>query len=207
MSTETEDGAGPIPQASRRDRIIGGLFVLGPAQFLLVLLVGASIVPDYSVHANAISDLGVAPSTALLFDASVVAAGVANVAAGRLAYWRHGRRWLLGVFALAGLGSICVGLFPENTGAPHLVAALFAFVFLNVEAIACGFRSRGALRVLGILAGLVGLGFLAVFIADAGSGFGALGAGGVERFVVYPVLLWLIAYGGAHFQSGSPESG
>lgn len=200
MSTESERLAAWV--GAHRRVLLGSVLVVGPAQFLLVLLVGAAVVPGYSVHGNAISDLGVAPATALLFNASVFLAGAANAAAGWLAYRSHGRRWLLAVFVLAGLGSMSVGVFPENTGAPHLVAALVSFVFLNLEAVACGLRARGPLRPFGVLAGVAGLAALAAFL---GGSFGPFGFGGVERVVVYPVLLWLLAYGGAHLD-GVPGS-
>lgn len=201
MSAGAADGGWAAWINEHRQDLLGSLFVLGPAQFLLVLLVGAAVVPDYSIHGNAISDLGVAPATALLFNVSVFLAGAANAAAGWLAYRDHGHRWLLAVFVLAGLGSMGVGLFPENTGAPHLVAALVSFVFLNLEAVACGLRARGPLRPLGVLAGLAGLAALGAFLAGS---FGPFGYGGMERFVVYPVLLWLVAFGGGHLDGVTP---
>ncbi|MHB8960462.1 MAG: hypothetical protein ACYDAN_12615 [Candidatus Limnocylindrales bacterium] len=49
-----------------------------------------------------------------------------------------------------------------------------------------------------MLAGLVGFAAIALMvIGDSGSmGFGPIGHGGVERLIVYPAMLWLLALGG-----------
>jgi hypothetical protein len=51
-----------------------------------------------------------------------------------------------------------------------------------------------------VLAGLLGLEFvLLMIIGDAGNpgAFGPIGHGGAERMIVYPAMLWMLAFGGS----------
>jgi hypothetical membrane protein len=86
-----------------------------------------------------------------------------------------------------------------TTGDLHSIFALFAFVFFNLEAIACALVVRGPMRLISAMAGVVGIGFVVVMvIGDAGypAIFGPMGHGGAERMIVYPVMFWLMAFGG-----------
>jgi hypothetical membrane protein len=106
---------------------------------------------------------------------------------------------LLATFALAGVGAIGAGLFPLDTGGLHGLAALLAFVFFNVQAIGSATRLDGVLRALAVLAGGLGLVFVVLMaLGDGGNtaAFGPIGHGGTERMIVYPVMLWLVAFGG-----------
>ena len=181
-------------------RTLAGVFFFAlAAQFMTVIMLAAAMVPDYDFGAAAISDLGVFPETALLFNVSLVVVGVFNLLGGYFYYRTHGKRWLLAIFALAGIGAIGAGLFPLDTGGLHGIAALLAFVFFNVQAIGSATRLNGVMRVLSVLAGVLGLVFVVLMaIGDGGNvaAFGPIGHGGTERMIVYPVMLWLVAFGG-----------
>ena len=174
------------------------LFVLA-AGFLTVIMLAASIAPDYDVVGGAISDLGVIPETALVFNVSLVAVGVLNVIGGYLLFRTHGHTWLLGISVLAGLGAAGAGLVPLDRSDLHGLFALVAFLCFNVQAIASATIVTGPMRVLSILAGMVGLAFVVIMvIGDAGNPavFGPIGHGGAERMIVYPAMLWMLAFGG-----------
>lgn len=204
--TRTESATGyadrPVGSAAADRRLAGGLFLLAGAGFVTVLMLAAAMAPDYVVGPSAISDLGVVPETALLFNASLALVGLLNLAGGYAFYRSHGKRWLLVVFALAGVGAIGAAAFPLDTGAPHSLFALLAFLFFNVEAIGSATQFRGAMRWLSAVAGAVGLVFLGLMVVgDAGNAaaFGPIGHGGTERMIVYPAMLWLLALGGYLF--------
>lgn len=175
-----------------------GFFVLS-AGFMLVIMLAASMAPGYDYNAAAISDLGVIAETALLFNVSLIAVGLLNLAAG-YAFFRHHRRgWLLAIYALAGLGAIGAGAIPLGTSDLHSLFALAAFVFFNVEAIGTGFVLHGPMKPISWLAGIAGLVYVVLMIiGDAGNTavFGAIGHGGSERMIVYPVMLWMVAMSG-----------
>lgn len=177
----------------------GLLLFLLAAGFMTVIMVGASMAPGYDVQGGAISDLGVIGETAVLFNASLLAVGVLNIVAGYLLYRSHGRVWLLAVFLLAGLGAIGAGLVPLNASDLHGIFALVAFLFFNVEALACATLADGPMRWVSIVAGLVGLGFVVIMVIGDGGNpgvFGQIGHGGAERMIVYPSMLWMMAFGG-----------
>ena len=187
--------------SQRDDRTLAGLLFVGvPAGFLTVLMIGAAMAPGYHVGADAISDLGVIDETALLFNGAMVLTGLANALGGYYFYRVHGARWLLGLFALSGIGSVGVGVFPLTTGAAHGIAAMAAFVGLNLEAIGTARVVDGAMQGVSVVAGVLGLLALAWFVAGGGEGgalYGQLGYGGVERLIVYPGLLWAVTLGGS----------
>lgn len=69
------------------------------------------------------------------------------------------------------------------------------------EAAAIGTATRltGVMRVLSVFAGVLGLVFVVLMmLGDAGNtaAFGPIGHGGTERMIIYPVMIWLTAFGG-----------
>ena len=177
----------------------GILLLILAAQFMTVIMLAASMAPGYDVGQGAISDLGVIPETALLFNLSLIAVGLLNIWAGALLYRIHGRRWILAIFGLAGIGAAGAGLVPLDTSDLHGIFALVAFLFFNLQAIAAAAIVRGAMRAVSVLAGALGLAFVVVMvIGDSGTPgiFGPIGHGGAERMIVYPAMLWMLAFGG-----------
>jgi hypothetical membrane protein len=180
-------------------RLSGVLLFTLAAQFMTVMMLGASMAPGYDLARGAISDLGVIDETRLLFNASLIAVGAMNLAAGYLIYRAHRRPWILAIFTLAAAGAAGAGLVPLDTSGLHGIFALAAFLFFNVEAIAVGTLVNGLMRIVSWIAGLVGIGFVVLMvIGDSGSPgvFGPIGHGGAERMIVYPVMLWLMGFGG-----------
>lgn len=177
-----------------------GLFA-GAAEFLTLMVAAESIAPDYSMKDNAISDLGVG-TTAVLFNASIVIAGLLTLAAAYLYYRAEGQRLVAFPLLLAGIGGVGVGLFPETTGAPHALSAFVAFVFGNLTAILAYRVERPPLRFVSPILGVMGL--VALVLATSGTYLG-LGFGGMERMIVYPFLLWAVAFGGSLMTPRSEE--
>jgi hypothetical membrane protein len=182
------------------------LFVLS-AGFMIVIMLAASIAPNYDYAGGAISDLGTVDQTALLFNAGLVAVGLLNIGGGYAFYGSHRRGWLLAIYALAGLGAIGAGAIPLGTSDLHSIFALLAFVFFNAEAVGTGYVLHGPMRPISWLAGGAGLAYVVIMvIGDSGNPaiFGAIGHGGAERMIVYPVMLWMTALGG-YLMSGAAE--
>jgi len=189
----------------RPQSVAGVAFVLTATWFPLFLMACAAIAPGYEVHGGAISDFGVIAETALLFNATMVLTGLGNALGGYAYYRVHGSRRLLALFGLTSAGSAGVGFFPSTVPAPHYAFALLAFVALNAQVVACSRRAPPGLRSLGVFAGVAGFASLGRFVfADA---YGPLGFGGVERMVVYPAILWLLAFGGTLLGGANNPSG
>jgi hypothetical membrane protein len=183
------------------------LFILA-AGFMTVVMAGTSMAPGYDVQGGAISDLGVVGATATLFNGALVAVGLLNIGSGYLLYRSHGHVWMFAVFLMAGLGAIGAGLVPLNTSDLHGIFALVAFLFFNIEALAAATLVSGPMRWVSVVAGLVGLAFVVIMvIGDAGNPgvFGPIGHGGAERMIVYPSMLWMMAFGG--YLMAAPSGG
>ena len=180
-------------------KLAGTFFPVLAAQFMTVIMLAATMVPGYDFRAAAISGLGVVPETALLFNTSLVLVGVLNLVGGYLFYRTHGKRWLVAIFARAGIGAVGAELFPLDMGGLHGLFALLAFPFFNVQALGTATRLDSVMQALSVLAGGMGLVFVVLMaLGDAGNAaaFGPIGHGGTERMIVYPVMLWLVAFGG-----------
>ncbi len=163
-----------------------------------------------------ISDLGgtrppqglVTQPSAMIFDITMLIAGVLLLA-GSLALWQLYRdRVLTAMSALFGAGALGVGIFPGNTS-PHPIVAMIAFVFSALTAIAAVRVTSAPFRFMSLAVGLLSLAaLLAAELGDNSPAVKAIGIGGVERWVVFPVILWLVFFGGyllASRHRGQPE--
>ncbi len=157
-----------------------------------------------------ISDLGgtrppqglVTQPSAMIFDTIMLIAGVLLLA-GAFALWQLYRDRVLTVAAaLFGTGAFLVGIFPGNT-TPHWFVALIAFVFSALTAIAVFRVTSGPFRFMSLAVGLLSLAALIVsFLGDNSLFVKSIGIGGVERWVVFPMILWLAFFGGYLLASG-----
>ncbi len=187
---------------SRATGLAGILIFVGAAQFMLSLLVAEAIRPSYSVSTNYISDLGVGVS-APIFNGSIIVLGILLVLAAYLLIRGVDSKLFPLFLLLAGVGAAGVGIFPETTGTPHLLFSLIAFLFAGISAI-YGYRfTTGSLFsyfciVLGVLS------LIALVLYSTGH-YGALHRGGMERMIVYPVILWAMGFGG-YLQSGAAKA-
>jgi hypothetical membrane protein len=157
-----------------------------------------------------ISDLGgtrpphglVTQPSAMIFDATMLIAGVLLLA-GAFALWRlYRNRVLTVVSTLFGAGALLVGIFPGNT-APHPYVAMIAFVFSALTAIAAFRVTSAPFRFMSLAVGVLSL--AALIVGELGRNspvVKSIGIGGAERWVVFPIILWLAFYGGYLLASG-----
>ena len=194
-------------------RIGGALLVLAGATILMGIITAEALYPAaFSTGANEISDLGgsrppnsvVLQPSAAIFDLSMIAIGVLLISASWFVHGAFGRRSVTIPIAVLGVGALGVGLFPGNTGTPHALFAMTTFVAGGVAAVSAGQVATGALRILSVVLGATALGTLVLYVllGDA-SPMAGLGIGGVERWIVYPIVLWVVAFGG--FLSGRAD--
>lgn len=183
-------------------KVAGALIFVGTTQFLLLMMIAECLYSGYSVSGNYISDLGVG-ATAIIFNSSVFVLGVTVEAGVYLLRQLVQSKVLLGFLTLCGIGAMGVGLFPENFGMVHTVFSLIAFLFGALSAITSYKIQKPPMSYLAVILGISSLTALAIFVIsevylryfssvlDIG-----IGLGGMERMIVYPVLLWAIAFGG-----------
>ncbi|CAN5442585.1 hypothetical protein BH11ARM2_BH11ARM2_25630 [soil metagenome] len=97
-----------------------------------------------------------------------------------------------GLYGAAGVGTILVGLAPENiNGSLHFVGAGLAFVCGNLALLVLGL-GKIPWRGLALGLGLLGLDSLLLF---ANGVYLGLGYGGMERVVAYPQTVWAVVFG------------
>ncbi len=97
--------------------------------------------------------------------------------------------------AIAGLGTLLVGLFPENSvNSLHLLGATLTFLIGNLALIVLGFSLDipKTLRFYTLCSGFISLAALILFSSHHYLG---LGVGGMERLTGYPQTMWLIVFG------------
>jgi len=179
------------------------MLMIGLIQFALLMLVAEFLYPGYSSSLNYISDLGAGPEPSrTIFNASVVILGVLAIAAGYLYLGFSEFKWFGFIVVISGIGGVGVGLFNEDTGSAHVFFSFIAFFFAATAALFSSRTQKAPLSALSILLGAMSIGALALYGAQQYLG---LGAGGMERMIFYPVLIWGLIFTGStlsHFQNG-----
>jgi hypothetical membrane protein len=132
-------------------------------------------------------------------NAAFIVLGAVMVAGAPLIYQEFPKRRLTVVgfacMAVAGLGTILVGAFPENVNHTlHVIGAAGPFLVGNVGLVVMSHALPLPEKIRGytLLSGVVGLCGLVLLVAGAYLG---LGRGGMERVTAYPQTLWLIVFG------------
>ncbi|MCI4336178.1 MAG: DUF998 domain-containing protein [Thermoplasmata archaeon] len=189
------------------------MFAFGSLQFVVAMIyVQTQYLGGYSDVANQISDLGNFHNSPAyrVFNGSIILLGLLGLLGTLLVRSAFARRRSsrigLTILAIANLGAIGVGLFPETAtqlgghvhGLVSLVTFLgsaFALVFLAIAMVRDtrweGFRGYTGLSGLVTLFALIA--FLAIEYNSSGAGLGD--AGLVERIIAAPILLWGIVAG------------
>jgi hypothetical membrane protein len=181
----------------------GVAIFVGAVQFSIFLILAEIYYPGYNVSANYVSDLGATCPTAstcvineptsMIFNASIALLGLLILIG---AYFlQRAFRWTPAtvMVALAGIGALGVGLFPETTGIWHSIFSLIVFLFAGLSAIVTAGFQKKPMFYFSIILGVLTLFALVLYIGDVYLG---LGPGGMERMVVYPALVWSIGFGG-----------
>jgi len=181
-------------------KVAGALIFVAVTQFVLSVIISEALYSGYSISANYLSDLGVG-SSSIIFNSSVFLMGLLLIIGAYFLHRAFDFTMLTLTFVLMAIGSMGVGIFTKDAGTIHSIAALFFFLFSGLSAIfavVCshvhGFKlMKTPFSVIAIILGLTELGGFVLFVG--GIYFG-LGVGGMQRMVLYPVLMWLAGFGG-----------
>jgi hypothetical membrane protein len=192
------------------------IFTAASIYFVIQIIVAWVFIPSYSLVSNSISDLGetscggygspgmCSPRWWLMDYAGFFLLGLIMVIGSALLYHEFTDRVprerlaaMIGfsLMALAGLGSIIVGFFPENENrSMHILGAFLAIAIGNVAILVLGGvltlpeSMRRSMLIFSSLA-------LAALLSFASHRFFGIGRGMMERVAAYPVTIWLIAFG------------
>jgi hypothetical membrane protein len=196
--------------ADRRRPLAGLLLAVTGIGIVMSTITNEALYPaerTYSTNANTISDLGgtlppnsymVQPNRAI-FIATMALAGALVLASTYLLRGTLRRRRMFLAMGAMGVGLVGIAIFPGNVAGWHPLFSLLAFVGGSVATI----MSRReldqpagsvalALGVIALVATVLGLDAFAETWPQT-----AIGVGGVERWIAYPVLLWMVLFGTA----------
>src|SRR6056297_1272496 len=175
--------------------------------------------PEYSTRQD-ISDLGstrppnpvIHEPSATVFNTTMLVTGATVLVSAYLLYRVLDRRGFPIALAVFGFGAFGVGVFPGNVTPWH---GLFALLTFSAGGITVVLSSRVVSRPFSLLCGLFGgislLVLVSVFfyglVIGGPSPLAPLGPGGIERWVVYPLIMWLPAFGGYLLSNATDNNG
>lgn len=187
-----------------RLNVAGALFFIAGTLILLGIVTAEATYPGYSVSQNYISDLGGATGGAIMqpagtiLDATLVVGGLLIIGGAYALHRALDKRAFPSalplLIALAGIGSVGVGIFNETFGIIHWLLSGLTFIAGGFAAVAAFNQQKAPLRYFSVILGIIALVFaIGPYVTPA---VAFLGVGGAERWVVYPIVLWLIGFGG-----------
>ena len=188
----------------------GAGFSLTLAGFIgfMGIITAEVLYPNYSTRQD-ISDLGstrppnpvIHEPSATIFNTTMLVTGAMVLLSAYLLYRILDRRGFPLALAVFGFSAFGVGVFPGNMAPWHGIFALLTFFSGGITVV---LSSRAVSRPVSFLCGLFGgislLVLVSVFfyglVVGGPSPLEPLGPGGIERWVVYPLIIWLPAFGG-----------
>ena len=186
------------------------MWILSVQYFIVQLIVAKAWSMPYSLASNTISDLGntycgiysgryICSPLHSFMNGSFIILGLFMTLGSMFIYQEFRETSLafigFGFLLLAGIGTLLVGLFPENTnGTLHIIGAILPFLIGNAGITILGYALQVAksLRFYSILSGVVSLIALVFFTSHHYLG---IGIGGMERITAYPQTVWLFVFG------------
>lgn len=204
----------PIKVFTNRFPFLGPIIWILSIQYFIIQVLAAiawSASVPYSWRLNTISDLGntvcgpfngrlVCTPLHTLMNLSLVMLGLIMASGSLLIYqeFRESKLTRLGfsLMALAGFGTILVGVFPENTNSAfHVLGAALPFLIGNISLVILSislYKVGIGPKIYTFVSGFIPLVALVPFVYGK---YGNLGIGGLERVIAYPQTIWLIFFG------------
>ena len=196
--------------------VAGSLCIVAPLQWIILVLVAQTYYPGYSITKNDLSDLGatchnaVGPTpgvctiyqpASIVWNVTLSLFGLLTVVAAYFLYRGLKNRVFSALLGLFGLGALIAGVVPENVNlTAHGLGALLSFVAGAAAAITV-YRLRlttsRLFTIVSIILGSISLAglILLIFVPFATLESSAIGHGGDERIIVYPLQVWEIILG------------
>jgi len=180
----------------------GTALFVGVGQFAFFFALAEIYYPGYDVSTNTISDLGATceggvceffqPSSDI-FNASVVLLGISLLLTAYYLWKGSGSRALSLFEFLSGIGAMGVGVFNESYGVAHVFFSAFTFFSIGIQALLVFKVAKPPLSYFSMVMGVMTLVATVLYGTDTYLG---LGQGGMERMIVYPVIIGGLAFGG-----------
>jgi len=194
--------------SGRAAKTAGTVFFIGLVEVALGIFLAEFLYPGYSVSLQPLSDLGttcnsgtcqVFQPSSTIFNISLGFAGILVIVTA--IYLRRSVKadLLVGFLLISGAAMIGVGVFPETFGLIHGIVSGITFLSISVSAIVAYKVERAPLSYFSVVLGVISLVSAVLYESRIYLG---LGQGGMERIIVYPVLLWALAFSGQLLTEG-----
>ncbi len=208
-----------VANVNKMLKTAGTLALVAAAQWVLLVIIAETQYPNYSIQHNYLSDLGatchrgllltpcvvVSPSS-LIWDTTLTLMGLLSLVSAILVYGATRKKGFSILFGIWGLGTLIAGAVPETFLSVHELASYAAFLGGSIAAIAAFWFLKSPLKYLSLVLGLFSFASLIPLTSEGPffrwNGIFGLGLGGIERVVVYPIVIWEIAFG-AYLMSGA----
>src|SRR5689334_8018325 len=183
-------------------KLSGTLLLVAGAAILMGIITAEALYPAaYSTHRNTVShlaamdDIIIRQPSAAIFNWTMIIVGLLVIVAAYYLYRALQRKAIPIPTALLGIGMVGVGIFPANHGNTHTLFAMLAFAAGSIAAILSWKVLSGPLRYICLLLGTTALVSLVLSFFIDWAPVARLGEGGIERWIVYPVVLWMVSFG------------
>jgi hypothetical membrane protein len=187
---------------NQRTTLAGALLLFAGTSFWLVNTAAEALFPNFIVRVHTLSRLGspLAP-TGLLWNGMVVVVSLLWLSGAALYFGVSGRRTWLIPNLLPGIGLLLLACFPVGSQPVwvHTLAAYWIFISSGLTALAGIVFIHSPYRYVSAALGTA----ILMLLFRANAIIPALGLGGAERLVAYPIFIWLISFGG--FLMGQKE--
>lgn len=194
--------------------IAGILFFLAGSLILMGIITAESFYPEkytYTTSKSMISDLGateppnslITQPSATIFNLSMILTGILVLIGTNFLFRYYDDRIAAILIGLLGVGALGVGIFPGNVNPQHPLFALTTFISGGLSAIYSYRLIKSPFKYVALILGIISL----LFLFTASLLIPILGGGGVERWVAYPIVLWLLGFGGYVLGIGSSGKG
>jgi hypothetical membrane protein len=182
-------------------RIAGLLILVGVVQQFFASIISQAMYSGFNASQQYMSDLGdwsLAGNYAEIFNASAILMGMFIIAGAYFIQRGFKNRLFPSLLVMSGVGSVGVGVVAENISFPvHVVFAQVVFVFGAASAIMSYRFGKSFLSYIAVILGAV------MLSADAFNVLGysvssvfylGLGKGGIESFMILPLMLWELGF-------------
>ena len=185
--------------------IAGALLFVAGVVIFLGIITAETLYPGYNTAHNMISDLGateppnsiIIQPSATIFNVSMMVCGLCIILSALYIHRALYRSTVTLLIVLFGIGALGVGIFPGNYGAVHGISALATFIFGGLAAIMSYKVTTSPFKYFSVILGSIALlDLLLYYILGQASPFAIFGIGGLERWIAYPIALWVTGFGG-----------
>lgn len=195
-------------------KYIAGVIMFFVGAFALMgIITSEALYPGYSTLQE-ISDLGASrppnsiihQPSATIFNITMIISGALLLTATYFVKKTINKNLLVIPLAFFSIGIIGVGVFPGNVTPWHMIFALLTFISGGVSAAMAYKVISGPFRYMSLIFGGISLITLVnVIMLGENHPLMSIGLGGLERWVVYPVILWVNGFGGYLLGSQAEE--